>query len=210
MEQLLQQFLHSVQNAPYYEWIGVVFGILSVWFSKKENILVYPVGLVNTILYVYISLEAHLAGEAAVNLYYTIVSLYGWYLWNKKKKDTHQPVLHISYLNKKELTITLIFFASLYLLLYLSLTYIKNAFWYGAIPWADALASSAAFVSMYLMAKKKVESWIGWIITNVVSAPLYFVKDLSLTSVYYVILLILAILGFLEWQKKANAEKQHV
>jgi nicotinamide mononucleotide transporter len=159
---------------------------------------------------VYISLEAHLAGEAAVNLYYTIVSLYGWYLWNKKKKDTRQPVLHISYLNKKELTITLIFFASLYLLLYLSLTYIKNAFWDGAIPWADALASSAAFVSMYLMAKKKVESWIGWIITNVVSAPLYFVKDLSLTSVYYVILLILAILGFLEWQKKANAVKQHV
>lgn len=210
MEVLFERFIADVHRAEIIEWIAVVAGILSVWYSKKENILVYPVGLINTIIYVYLSLKAHLAGEAAVNVYYTIVSIYGWILWNKKSANSLKPALKVSYLNKKESIRILIFFGTLYSVIFLCLTYIKKAFWPGAIPWADALASASAFTAMWLMARKKVESWIGWIITNIVSVPLYFVKGLSLTSVYYTILLFLAVAGFLEWNRKAKIHNNDV
>lgn len=208
MSTFFQDFLLSVQNSSLLEWVAVITGIISVWFSKKENVLVYPIGLVNTSIYVYISLDAHLAGEGAVNFYYTVMNIYGWYWWTRKNEVTHKPVLKITWCNKPELTKIIAAFAGLYLLIFLSLTYIQKAFWPGAIPWADALASAAAFTAMYLMTKKKVESWIGWIITNIVSIPLYFVKDYSLTSVYYLILLVLAFSGLMEWKRKA--EQNHV
>lgn len=204
MSTFLQDFLTSVQNSSLLEWVAVITGIISVWFSKKENVLVYPLGLVNTSIYVYLSFNAHLAGEGAVNFYYTIMNIYGWYWWTRKSQVTHQPILKITWCSRSELMKIIAAFAGLYILIFLCLTYIQKAFWPGAIPWADALASASAFTAMYLMTRKKVESWIGWIITNIVSIPLYFVKDLSLTSVYYVILLILAFSGLIEWKNKAK------
>lgn len=210
VEMLFNTFIQSIQNASILEWIAVITGIVSVWFSRKENILVYPIGLVNTMIYSYLSLNEHLAGEAAVNVYYTIMSIYGWYLWSRRSKQTHKPELHISHNNKQEQKNTLLFFGVLYVLIFSALTYLKHAFWPGAIPWADALASAAAFTGMWLMARKKVESWIFWIITNIVSIPLYFVKDMSLTSVYYLILLILAISGLKEWKRKVAMQNAYV
>lgn len=185
------------------EVIAAVAGIASVWFSKREHILVYPVGLINTIFYTFLSFNNHLIGEAAVNLYYTIISLWGWYLWNQKD-ETHKPELKISFSTRKEIGFQLVFFSVLYLVIFFSLTYLKKAFAPGAIPWADALASASAFTGMYLMAKKKVQSWYWWIITNIASIPLYFVKGFVVTSVYYLILLMLAIAGLSAWKKKAK------
>ena len=185
------------------EIIAILSGIISVWFSKKENIWVYPTGLVGTILYVFISFDGALYGEAAVNLYYTIMSLYGWYNW--LRRDTqHELVVHITYSSKSEWYNELGFFAGLYVGIFFALSYIKSAFSPGAIPWADALASASAFTGMWLMTKKKVNSWIWWIITNIASIPLYYVKGYTFTSVYYFILLILAVMGLLEWRKKAH------
>ena len=103
----------------------------------------------------------------------------------------------------------ILFFMGMYIILFFALQYIKEAFAPGAIPWADALASASAFTGMWLMAKKKVNSWIWWIITNIVSVPLYYVKGFNETSFYYLILLVLAILGLVEWRKKANEIEQH-
>ncbi len=200
---LTEQFLTGIKATTGLEYIAVIAGILSVWFSKKENILVYPVGLINTIIYVYLSFKYQLFGEAGVNFYYTIVSIYGWVIWSKKNA-TLQPVLQIGFSNKKEAVQQVLFFLLLYGVIYFLLRYLKNEFYEGAIPWADALASAAAFTGMWLMARKKVESWWWWILTNIVSVPLYFVKGLMFTSVYYLILFVLAIFGLLEWQKKAK------
>ena len=185
------------------EIIAILSGIISVWFSKKENIWVYPTGLVGTILYVFISFDGALYGEAAVNLYYTIMSLFGWYNWLRRNTQ-HELVVHITHSSKSEWYSELGFFAGLYLGIFLALSYIKSAFSPGAIPWADALASASAFTGMWLMTKKKVNSWIWWIITNIASIPLYYVKGYTFTSVYYIILLILAVMGLLEWRKKAH------
>lgn len=186
------------------EYLAVVAGIASVWFSRKENILVYPIGLISTTLYIYLSLKGDLFGEASVNLYYTIVSIYGWFLW-ARKDAIHQPVLHISFSDKKGWIQQVGYFLFFYLILFGALTFLKKYF-PGAIPWADAFASATAYVGMWLMAKKKVESWYWWLATNIASMPLYFAKGFVVTTVYYFILLVLAIFGLIEWKRRARQQ----
>jgi len=199
--EIYQQFSEDIRNTKRYEYIAVFSGIISVWFSRKENILVYPTGLVNTIIYVYISFKLNLLGEASVNIYYTIMSVYGWVLWTKKNEQ-HQNVLKITFSSKKEWVQQLSFFGVIYIIIFYALTYLKKDFAPLAIPWADAFASASAFTGMWLMTKKKVESWVWWIVTNCASIPLYFTKHFVFTSVYYVILLIMAINGLYAWIKK--------
>lgn len=201
---IYHQFINGLYETRWYEFVAVVFGIASVWLSRNENILVYPVGLVNTILYIIISIQSHLIGEASVNLYYTIVSIYGWILWSKKDRS-HKSALHITWSTGKQWAAQLAFFASFYIIIFFCLSYLKKEFAPGALPAADAFASATAFTGMWLMAKKKIESWYWWIATNVASIPLYFVKGLVFTSFYYLVLLVLAVSGLIEWMKK---EKQ--
>lgn len=203
LSQILERLLQAAQDSTWYEWLAVLSGIVSVWFSKKESIWVYPIGLINTIIYTWISFVYHLPGEATVNFYYTIMSLYGWYNW-LRKTDYRQPLVKITFSSAKEWQQELLFFATCYIVLFFSLTQLKSLFFEGAIPWADALASAAAFTGMWLMTKKKVESWYWWILTNIASIPLYFVKGLTLTSIYYFILLIIATAGLSSWQQKAK------
>lgn len=195
--------MEGMERTTLLEYIAVFTGIASVWFSRKENILVYPVGLVNTLIYIYLSFKFHLPGEASVNFYYTVMSIYGWYMW--MKKDTRdEKILHISYSDKQQWIYQLGFFLFFYISIYFSLVYLKENFFEGAIPWADAFASATAFTGMWLMTRKKVESWYWWIATNIASIPLYFVKGLVFTSVYYLVLLIMAFFGLIEWRKKAK------
>jgi nicotinamide mononucleotide transporter len=201
--QLYQSFIDGLLQTSALEFIAVLAGIASVWFSKKEHILVYPVGLINTIIFVYISIKGHLLGEASVNIYYTFMSIYGWWLWTRKN-DKQQTILQIQFSTNKELLQQLLFFAVFYIVLYTALYYAKASFAQGAIPWADALSSAAAYTGMWLMAKKKVESWYWWIATNICSIPLYFVKGYVFTSVQFAVLLVLAIAGLIEWRKKAR------
>ena len=200
--QIYQQFLNDIQQTSLLEYIAVLFGIASVWYSRKENILVYPVGLVNTIIYVYISIKGSLLGEASVNFYYTVMSIYGWILWTRKNQQ-HQHIINITWSNKKEWLQELLFFAAFYVAIFFALSFLKKDFAPGAIPWADAFASATAFTGMWLMARKKVESWYWWIATNIASIPLYFVKHYVFTSVYYIILLVMAIAGLVEWKRRA-------
>lgn len=200
--EVYHQFISGIQQTSPLEFTGVMAGIGSVWFSRKENILVYPVGLVNTVIYIYLSLKGHLLGEATVNFYYTVMSIYGWYLWSKKDDRKQEVVLHISYSSQKEWIHQLVFFVSFYIAIFISLSWAKQAFAPEAIPWADAFASATAYTGMWLMARKKIESWIWWIATNIASIPLYFIKGYVFTSVQFVVLLILAVAGLITWKKR--------
>jgi len=204
MTNLLQSIYEGLMHTGWVEGVAVIAGIVSVWYSRKENILVYPTGLVNTIFYIYLSYKGHLLGEASVNLYYTIMSLYGWYLWTRKKEDHQTLALQITQSTKKEWILQLAFFTSFYILIFVSLTFAKAAFAPEAIPWADAFASATAYTGMWLMAKKKVESWIWWILTNMASIPLYFIKGYAFTSVQFIVLLILAFAGLKSWYQKSK------
>jgi len=196
------QSIEGMKHTTWPEYIAVFAGIASVWYSRVENILVYPVGLINTIIYVWLSVNGQLFGEASVNLYYTIMSIYGWILWTKKDKTQHKIVL-VKFSDNRWWIYQLLFFAAFYISIFISLTYLKRSFAPGAIPWADAFASATAFTGMWLMTKKKVESWYWWIATNIASIPLYFVKHYVFTSVYYLVLLIMAVWGLIEWRRRA-------
>jgi len=200
-EEIIQQFIAGIQNTGGLEYIAVFAGIISVWFSRKENIWVYPSGLINTIFYIYLSFKGGLLGEASVNFYYTVMSIYGW-IWWSKKDDNKKMVLQITSSNKKEWMAQVAFFIAFYLVIYCALSYLKTNFAPEAIPWADAFASASAFTGMWLMTKKKIESWYWWITTNIASIPLYFVKHYVFTSVYYFILLIMAVFGLKEWIRR--------
>ncbi len=206
-QNIIRPFYYDLKRTSILELIAVVAGIMSVWFSKKENIYVYPVGLINTIIYVFLSLDQSLFGEASVNLYYTIMSIYGWIIWSKRDRRHHR-VVRVTSSTQKEWLVQLAFFAAFYIVIFGSLTYLKTNFAPGAIPWADAFASATAFTGMWLMTKKKVESWYWWIATNIASIPLYFVKHFVLTSAYYVVLLVMAFMGLQEWKKRAKTTKR--
>jgi nicotinamide mononucleotide transporter len=197
---------HNLQQSTLLEVIAVIAGILSVYFSRKENILVYPVGLINTIFYVYLSFRYHLPGEAVVNFYYTVMSFFGWWQW-ARRDSARQKIVHIRFEKGGERIYHLLFFFCIFLASFFSIKYLKGIFFEGAIPLPDALASAAAFTGMYLMTRKVVESWYWWILTNIISIPLYYVKGLALTSVYYGVLLVLAIFGLVEWRRKAKELK---
>ena len=207
MHYFIQQLIDNLRETSLLEFIGVVAGIASVWFSRKENILVYPVGLINTIIYIFISVKGNLYGEASVNLYYTVMSIYGWILWSRRN-EKKEIVLQITYSNRKEWLYQLLFFALFYIGIYFALVYLKNVFYSNTIPLADAFASATAYTGMWLMAKKKVESWIWWIATNVASIPLYYIKGYAFTSFQYIVLLVMAVAGLITWMQKAKLHKR--
>jgi len=206
MTEFWHQLINGLKDTTWLEFIAVFSGIASVWYSKKENILVYPVGLLNTVIYIYISVKGRLFGEASVNFYYSVMSIYGWILWSRKDTVKHEVVLHITYSSGKEWVQQMLFFISFYVVIYFSLTWLKQAFAPEAIPWADAFASATAYTGMWLMAKKKIESWIWWIATNMASIPLYFIKGYVFTSVQFLVLLVLAVAGLAEWIKKEKTK----
>jgi nicotinamide mononucleotide transporter len=203
IQEIYNQFISGIQQTSLLEFVAVSMGIISVWFSKKENIWVYPTGIINTVIFIYLSLKGHLFGEASVNIFYTIMSIYGWFLWSKKDNQNHS-VLVIKYSTAKEWALHLLFFGTLYGIIYYALAYLKKDFAPEAIPAADAFASASAYTGMLLMARKKIESWYWWIITNIASIPLYFVKGYVFTSFQFVVLLVMAFAGLVAWRRKVR------
>ena len=207
-QDIYQQFINDIQHTSWIEFVAVFAGIISVWYSRKENILVYPTGLFNTIFYIYLSLKGGLAGEASVNFYYTVMSIYGWIMWSKRNAQ-QEHLVKITSASKKEWMQHLAFFAIFYIVLYVTIDWMMaKGYIKGAIPWADAFASATAYTGMWLMTKKKVESWYWWIATNIASIPLYFIKHYVFTSVYYVVLLIMAVWGLAEWIRRVKEEQK--
>lgn len=178
------------------EAIAVFFGILSVWFAKKENILVYPTGIISVVIYIYICFFAKLYADMGINFVFFVMSVYGWFMWSRKDVEKH--ILAISSCKRKDHLIS----AFMLVFFFITLSYFLSNYTDSNVPVIDSLTSSIFIVAMWLMARKKIENWIYWIIGNVISIPLYFYKDLALTSVQFTVFLVLAILGFLEWRQK--------
>ena len=179
------------------ELIAVVFGVISVLFARKNNILVYPTGLVSTILYVYILFEFQLYGDLIINGYYSIMSVLGWYLWSKTK-DGHEE-FPISTINRKEFLISTLIFT-------ITLTFVVVVYHFfdkftDLTAYVDAFTTALFFVGMWLMAKRKIENWIVWIVADIISVPLYYYKGLTVSSLQFIVFTIIAILGYLEWRK---------
>jgi len=198
LQEIYQQFIEGMKNTSGLEYVAVFFGIVSVLYSRKENILVYPTGIINTILYTWFCFSWwNLYAEGSLNFYYTAMSLYGWYVWSRKKDG---KILAITYNTKKDWIICITFFIVCWVVLFFILKNYTNS----SVPLGDSFASAAAYTGMWQMTRKKVENWIWWIITNIASIPLYFYKGAVFTSVQYLVFLILAVMGLVEWIKKTK------
>ena len=185
------------------EIFAVVFGILSVWFSKKNNILVYPTGMISTSIFTYLLFKWSLLGDMMINAYYFMMSIYGWYIWTRKVNNIVTPISKVS--SPEKITSLIIFFFSL------SFVYgIYNYFdkWGSYTSYIDNFTTAIFFVGMWLMAKRKIESWRFWIVGNIISIPLYFYKGLTFTSFQYIIFTVIAILGYYSWKKILNKTNQ--
>ena len=186
------------------EAVAVLFGLLSVWYAKKENILVYPTGIISTLIFVYLLLKWGLLGDMMINAYYFIMSIYGWYIWTRKVDPTHfTPITRTS--NQEKLIILGIFIGSFLFVVLVYTYYDKFNTW---TAYVDTLTTAIFFAGMWLMARKKIENWIFWIIGDIISVPLYFFKGYTLTSIQYVIFLIIAYYGYIEWKKSLNNNLQ--
>ena len=185
------------------EIIAVVFGILSVWFSKKNNILVYPTGMISTSIFTYLLFKWSLLGDMMINAYYFMMSIYGWYIWTRKVNNIVTPISKVS--SPEKITSLIIFFCSL------SFVYgIYNYFdkWGSYTSYIDNFTTAIFFVAMWLMANRKIENWIFWIIGNIISIPLYFYKGLTFTSIQYIIFTVIAISGYYTWKKILDNSNQ--
>lgn len=186
------------------ELTGVIFGFLSVWYSKQNNILVFPTGIISTSIFVYLLYKFQLLGDMLINAYYFLMSIYGWYIWTLKVDETH--VTPISYTSKKERALGSAIFLVTIIFVYLVYTIFDK--WSDWTAYVDTLTTAIFFVGMWYMAKRKVENWIFWIVGNLISIPLYFYKGLTLTSIQYFGFTFLAIYGYMAWRKIYNNNQQ--
>lgn len=200
---LFQQYSTYSQLDVGLEIFAVIFGFLSVWFSKNNNVLVFPTGLVNTSIFVYLLFKWELLGDMVINAYYFVVSIYGWYYWTRKNNNEYTPVTKINISDKK----IIILIAALSCLL-VSLMYTYFDKWSGVVSYVDILTTSIFFVGMWLMAKRKIESWIYWIIGDIISVPLYLYKGLAFTSFQYFIFTFIAIAGYYKWKSIYNRKNR--
>lgn len=208
------------------EICAMLFGVVGVWYGKRESILVYPLGIISTIIYVYICYKFVLYGDFIINIYYTLMSLFGWYMWGKTidDKNTHIPISRTS-INDKIKAFGIFIFTSVFVIFvyrhynvmpnnlnfsesigyaYSNLTSGNIASFRKATPYLDTFTTGIFFAAMWLMALKKIEHWLLWIIGNIISIPLYFVKGLGFTGIQFSILLIIAFLGYKQWRKSLN------
>jgi len=179
------------------EVVAIIFGLLSVWYSKQNKIWVFPTGMISTLIFVYLLLKWGLLGDMMINGYYFIMSVYGWYIWTRKVGEEDVTPISKTTFNEKKLSLT-IFLATL---VFVFLVYHAFEKWTGWVAYVDTFTTAIFFVGMWLMAKRKIENWLFWIIGDVISVPLYFYKGFTFTSFQYLVFTFFAIFGYLAWRK---------
>ncbi|MDB9912494.1 nicotinamide riboside transporter PnuC [Flavobacteriaceae bacterium] len=182
------------------ELVAGAFTIASVVYSKKNNVLVFPTGMICTAIFVYLLLKWGLLGDMIINGYYFIMSIYGWHLWTRKKDG--KTVIPISKTTKKQHLISFGIFIITFVFVFVVYTVFDKFNHWSA--YLDTVTTALFFVAMWLMAKRKIENWIYWIIGDIITIPLYFYKGLTFSSILYFVLTIIAIYGYLAWKKNLN------
>ncbi len=201
---LFSQYSSYSSSFIYLESFAVIMNIISVFYAKQNNILVYPTGIIGTGIFVYILLNFSLLGDTIINAYFFSMSIYGWYFWSRKKDEVF--INQVSTINQNEIKYLFILAISSLIFIYFVYDYFDK--WNNWTAYVDNITTAIFFVAMWLMARRKVESWIFWIIGDLITVPLYFYKGLTISSIQYIIFLILAVLGYISWKKILHKNQQ--
>ncbi|MCZ4242480.1 nicotinamide riboside transporter PnuC [Pedobacter punctiformis] len=193
-------FLNQIVQTSIIEWLAVGFGISEVLLAKRNNIWLYPTGIISICLSMFLLFKVNLYAETLLNIYYLVMSVYGWIIWKKRKEDNG---VQVSWSSTAEITIALLISFAGFGFLYVVLKRFTNS----DVPIWDAFVSSTAWAGMWLLAKRKIENWIFLNISNIVAIPLFIHKKLAMFAVLTTILFIVAIFGFIDWKRIYNKKK---
>lgn len=191
-------FVDNIRQTTFVEFIAVLFGLVSVYFIMKQNILGYPAGLINVSIYVWLCFNAGLFANMGINVFYFLVSLFGWYQWGRKKEGSE--VLKVTILNKNQTLLVSFGVIGLTLVMWKILQNLPES----TSPFFDAFTTAIFIVAMVLQAFKKLESWILWILGDIIAIPLFALNGLAFTGFQYLAFLFLALTGYISWKKSLN------
>lgn len=204
MSLIFDWFFQQYKDVPTHilvlELIAILFGLLSAWFSKQNNILIYPTGILSTAIFVYILAYYGLLGDLVINAYYFSMSIYGWYIWTRKVDAEHYTPITTA--SSKEKKISILIFISTLIFIYIIYEIFEK--WTNWTAYVDTLTTAIFFVAMWLLARKKIENWIFLLVGNAISIPLYFYKGLVFTSFQFILFVIISIYGYYAWKKNLN------
>ncbi len=198
MPGILSQLYANILDSSWLEVVAVIFGILSVWFARKENIRVYPTGIINVLIYVYLCFYAGLYADMAINAFYFVMSVFGWYNWSRRDESMHH--IPISSLNIKQWIVYILMICIAFGLIY----YVLSNYTDSTVPVFDSFTTALFIAGMWLMAIKKIENWLLWILGDLLVIPMFAIKGLAFTSIQYIVFLVLAVLGYIEWRKRLH------
>jgi len=178
------------------EFIAVILGILSVFFARNENIWTYPTGIVNVLIYTYLCFSAGLFADMGINVFYFVMSVYGWYNWSRRDENSqHLPISRLT-------TWQWVYNIALVLGFFGLLWFILDNYTPSTVPMFDSFTTALFIIGMWLMARKKIENWLAWIAGDILVIPLFAYKGLVFTGFQYIVFTALAISGYIEWKKK--------
>ncbi len=204
MSPIFDWFFQQYKDVPNHivilEIIGVALGLLSAWFSKKDNILIYPTGILSTAIFVYILAFYGLLGDLVINAYYFSMSIYGWYIWTRKVDAEHYTP--ITRTTSKEKQICVFIFVGTLIFIFAIYKFFEK--WNSWTAYVDTLTTAIFFVAMWLLARKKLENWTFLLVGNIISLPLYLYKGLMFTSFQFLLFIIISIYGYRAWKKNLN------
>lgn len=193
-------FWQQIKETDWLQWLAVILGVTEVLLAKANKIWLYPAGIASTLLSVYILLLAGLYAESLLNVYYVVMSIYGWWYWIKKK---NAPPVSVSYCNRKDWVTVLAIVVLSFVLLTAALKYFTSS----TVPVWDAWVSATAWAGMWLLSKRKIENWVLLNISNLFAIPLLLHKQLPLFAALTLFLFIVAVFGYYKWRKIIQSEK---
>ena len=195
----METLVQDIMQTSWLEAIAAITGILSIWLGKKENILVFPIGIISVLIYVYICFNAKLYADMGINAVYFIMSVYGWYNWLRPHKESKTERLQVTFQDRRHRWDSIAIAFALFVIL----SFILTRFTDSDVPLIDAFTSSLCVLAMYLTTQKKVENWVYYLVADGISIPLYIYKGLVLTSIQYLVFFLIAVAGLIAWRKEA-------
>ena len=192
MNSIMQWFLYH-----YAEILGSLFSFVYLYFSIKQNIWLWPLGIVSSAMYAWVFFNAHIYADMALQFYYVFISIYGWYLWHFNKAGQKTGQLTVQFTGKKLWCYLILITLVLFLIISQILVHFTNS----EIPYWDAFTTAASITATWMLAKKYIDHWLIWIVVDLVSSALYFYKGLYFTILLYLVYTIMAIVGYLQWKK---------
>jgi len=182
------------------EIFGVITGLLFLYFEIKENYLMWPLGLISSALYFVIFYNSKFYADMSLQIYYVVISLYGWYFWTKGGKTDKKEDVPISKLNLKQAVMYLIISA----ILFYFYSNILVKYTDSPLPYWDSFTTALSIVATFMLTRKIIEQWLIWIVVDAVSLGLYIYKGLYPTALLFAVYTVLAIVGYLQWRKSYN------